>query len=281
MANSVLELVHGEVLTLSPLVRRITAPNPSLMTGAGTNTYILGKGDTLTVLDPGPAISEHIDAILNVGSEKIKHVVVTHTHPDHSPAALPIKEATGAQLLGNVVPDDGYQDTTFVSDHHFDHDEVWTAGGFSLRALHTPGHVSNHYCFLLEDEGMLFTGDHLMEGTTVVIIPPHGDMADYIASLRMLLDYDISTMAPAHGRLMEEPKAILEWTIDHRMARERKVLAALEKNPGSDLEQLVPMVYNDVRTELHGVAKMSLWAHLLKLRKEGRVREDGERWSLN
>lgn len=262
------------------MVRRVTAPNASFMTGAGTNSYILGK-DALTVLDPGPAIDEHVEAILAVGAENIKRIVVTHTHPDHSPAAAVLKEATGAELWGNAIDDDGYQDTTFVPDHSFSQDDVLSGDGYALRALHTPGHVDNHFCFLLEEEGMLFTGDHLMSGSTVVIIPPHGNMSDYIASLRLLLEYPIKMLAPGHGDVMPEPRAVVEWTIEHRLKRERKVLGGLEKTGSADLDALVPVVYDDVDTKLHEMAKMSLWAHLLKLEKEGRAIQTDGCWSLS
>lgn len=273
------EISYGKAVRVSTLVRRITAPNKSLMTGPGTNCYILGEKE-LMVLDPGPAVNEHIDAILALGKDKIKYIVVTHTHPDHSPAAKLLQDATGAELWGNDMPNDGFQDETFVPDHRFTHDQLLTCEDYTLRAIHTPGHVSNHFCFLLEQEGIVFTGDHLMNGSTVVIIPPYGDMGDYISSLQLLLNYPIKMLAPGHGDVMKKPKSILKWTIKHRLEREKKVIRAMKTLGAMDLEALVGKIYSDVQPELHGMAKLSLWAHLIKLQKEGRVIEAKQGWSL-
>ena len=273
------EVVAGEIQRLNPLVRRITAPNPSFMTGAGTNCYVLGE-KILTVVDPGPAIDSHVDTILSLGRDKIKHIVVTHTHPDHSPAAKALKEATSAELWGNDMPDDGFQDTSFVPDHRFTHDQIFSCENYHLQAIYTPGHVMNHFCFLLQEEGMLFTGDHLMNGSTVVIIPPYGDMSDYVTSLQTLLNYPIKILAPGHGDVMTDSKAILEWTIDHRLQREQKVVREMQRIGKAKLDQLVSEVYKDVKPELHDMAKMSLWAHLIKLQKEKRATETKDGWSL-
>jgi glyoxylase-like metal-dependent hydrolase (beta-lactamase superfamily II) len=274
------KIVTGKVQRISPIVRRLTAPNPSFMTGAGTNCYILGE-EELTVLDPGPAIDEHVDAMLSLGRDRIKHIVVTHTHPDHSPAAKALKEATGAELWGNDMPDDGFQDTSFVPDHRFDHDQLLSAENYTLRAIHTPGHVGNHFCFLLEEEDMLFAGDHLMNGSTVVIIPPYGDMSDYINSLRKLLEYQIKVLAPGHGDVMTECRSIVEWTIEHRLQREKKIAQCLGRLGSADIDLLVTEIYDDVKPELHGMAKMSLLAHLIKLQKDKRACESEGVWSLS
>ena len=191
-------LDHGVPFRLNSRVRRIVAPNPGVMTGAGTNTYLLGD-EQVAVLDPGPAIPSHIDAILDTAGDRIRWVVCTHTHTDHSPAWQAIAEATGAQPIGASAPDNMFQDETFVPAAELVHDDVLATDEFTLRAVHTPGHVSNHYCFFLEEERMLFAGDHIMNGSTVVIVPPSGDMKAYIESLQLLLRYPLRLIAPGHG----------------------------------------------------------------------------------
>lgn len=268
-------IVAGELVELSPLVRRITAPNPSMLTGPGTNSYILGH-KKLMVLDPGPAEPAHIDAILKATDGKIDSIVVTHTHEDHSPAASILADKTGAQLIGASHRDDGYQDLSFHADKTIAHGELLATDEFTLEAIHTPGHVGNHFCFLLKKQGsstggMLFTGDHIMEGSTVVIIPPGGDMADYIHSLQLLKNYSIESLAPGHGHLVLQPMDYINYLVNHRLKREQKVISALQKMGESSLKDLVAVVYDDVDVSLHTIASISLWAHLLKLQKEKRV----------
>jgi glyoxylase-like metal-dependent hydrolase (beta-lactamase superfamily II) len=253
-------LEPGRTSELSPLVRRIVAPNPSVMTGPGTNTYLVGHAD-VAVIDPGPYIDEHIEAIVREGAGRIRWIVVTHTHPDHSPGAAPLARATGAELRGAPPPiGDDHQDETFVPQIDLALDPLLATPEFRLRAVHTPGHVGNHYCLLLEDEGMLFTGDHIMNGSTVVIIPPSGDMKAYLDSLELLKHLPLASLAPGHGELMYDPLAVVDGIIRHRLAREAKVVAALATGT------------------IHPMAKYSLWAHLLKLQREGRARELGTRW---
>lgn len=274
-------LEHGIPFRLTDRVRRIVAPNPGVMTGPGTNTYLIGDA-AVAVLDPGPAESSHIDAILDAGGGRIRWIVCTHTHPDHSPAARAVARATGAEVLGGAPPDDGFQDTTFVPTVLLAHDFLLPGPDFTLRAVHTPGHVGNHFCFLLEEEGILFAGDHIMNGSTVVIIPPSGDMRAYIDSLKLLLDYPIQHIAPGHGDLMHEPRAVVEWLVDHRLQREAKVVAGLERLGRATVDELVVAVYDDVDTSLHKMAKLSLSAHLIKLRDEARAAhsEADDRWEL-
>ncbi|MEH6635074.1 MAG: MBL fold metallo-hydrolase [Halioglobus sp.] len=246
------------------------APNAGVMTGAGTNTYLLGD-EEVAVLDPGPAIPAHIDAILATAGERIRWIVCTHTHADHSPAWQAIAEATGAQVIGASPADDMFQDDTFKPGKELQHDEVLSTPEFTLRAVHTPGHVSNHFCFFLEEEQMLFAGDHIMNGSTVVIVPPSGDMKAYIESLQLLMQYPLKFIAPGHGEVMEDSRAVVEWLVNHRLKREQKVIASLQQLGRTALDDLVKVVYDDVDTSLHKMAKLSLSAHLIKLNQENRA----------
>ena len=263
---------HGVPFRLNSRVRRLVAPNAGVMTGPGTNTYLLGD-EEVAVLDPGPALPEHIDAILDAGNDRIRWIVCTHTHPDHSPAWKAVAEATGAQVIGASPPDDRFQDTTFKPTVELQHDYVLATKEFRLRAVHTPGHVGNHYCFFLEEEGMMFAGDHVMNGSTVVIIPPSGNMKSYIESLQRLLDYPLQFIAPGHGDVMPEPKATVDWLVNHRLMREQKVIDGLRKTGRAPLDELVKVVYDDVDTSLHKMAQLSLSAHLIKLREENRAQQ--------
>jgi len=263
-------LDHGVPFRLNTRVRRIVAPNPGVMTGPGTNTYLLGD-DQVAVLDPGPAIPAHIDAILDTAGEHIRWIVCTHTHPDHSPAWQEVARATGAQVIGASPADDMFQDDTFSPDSELQHDDVLSAPEFTLRAVHTPGHVSNHFCFFLEEEQMLFAGDHIMNGSTVVIVPPSGDMKAYIESLQLLLRYPLRLIAPGHGEVMEDSKAIVEWLVNHRLKREKKVIGGLQQLGRVSLDALVEVVYDDVDRSLYKMAKLSLSAHLIKLNRENRA----------
>jgi glyoxylase-like metal-dependent hydrolase (beta-lactamase superfamily II) len=274
-------LDHGVPFRLNSRVRRIVAPNPGVMTGAGTNTYLLGD-EAVAVLDPGPAIDEHIQAILDTAGDRIRWIVCTHTHPDHSPAWQAVHAATGAEVIGASPADDMFQDDTFKPDREVRHDELLSTEEFTLRAVHTPGHVSNHFCFFLEEEQMLFAGDHIMNGSTVVIVPPSGDMQAYIESLQLLLRYPLHLIAPGHGEVMEDSRAVVEWLVNHRLQREHKVIAGLRKIGRSTLDGLVKVVYDDVDVELHEMAKLSMLAHLIKLRRENRAiqHEVDDSWEL-
>ncbi len=266
----------GELVRLSPLVQRLTANNPGMLTGAGTNCYLIGNNE-LAILDPGPADPLHIQAILNaVGDAAVRWIVVTHTHPDHSPAAAVLAERTGAPLVGSVLPNDPQQDASFVAGRAICHGDVIEGKGFTLEAIATPGHVSNHFCYLLREEGTVFTGDHVMEGSTVVIVPPAGDMADYLHSLSILKNYPLQSLLPGHGDVMLNPIAAIDGLIAHRLQREGKVIAALRAEGIASIDTLVSAVYSDVDASLHPIAKVSLWAHLLKLEKDGCAKKEGE-----
>jgi len=273
----------GRVVQLGPALRRLTAPNAGMMTGPGTNSYLLGApGGEQIVIDPGPAIDAHVDALLEASSGRIAAILVTHTHQDHSPAAARLAAMTGAIRIGLPAPANGRQDRTFTPDERPADGEPLALAGIALRAIHTPGHASNHVCWWYGDERLLFTGDHLMQGSTVVIDPPDGDMAAYLASLRGLADRlpSLAWLAPGHGFLIGEPLRAIERLVAHRLGREAKVLAALERLGGGDVAALLPAVYDDVAPQLHPVAARSLLAHLLKLQHEGRAAEHGGRWQL-
>ena len=216
-------LVPGVASALSPLVRRIVAPNPGMMTGPGTNTYLVGI-DEIVVVDPGPDDKGHLDAIAGCGGDRIRWIVCTHTHPDHSPGAAGLQARTGAEVLAYDARDD------LAIDRPLSDGDVIEATEFVLRAVHTPGHASNHLCFVLEQERLLFSGDHIMEGSTVVISPPDGDMAVYLASLERVktLRPRLRTIAPGHGHLIDDPAVRLAGYITHRLEREAAILAALE-----------------------------------------------------
>lgn len=272
------DIIPGLVYRLNDLVTRVTAPNPGMMTGPGTNTYIIGR-DELALIDPGPESVPHLGVLLEAVGDRLKWILCTHTHRDHSPGALALRGATGAEVLGfPMSPDDGRQDPTFAPDQVIGEGDVIDCGIFKLRVVHTPGHASNHLCYLLEEHRMLFTGDHIMEGSTVVISPPDGDMTAYLQSLERLLLLELASLAPGHGNPIEAPYEEVCHLIAHRLKREERVLDAFgAKNPAT-LDELVPMVYNDVSPRLHPVARRSLHAHLIKLQREGRVEENGELW---
>ena len=265
---------------LDRYVTRITAPNPGVMTGPGTNTYLVGESE-IAVIDPGPALDSHIAKILEAGAGRIRWILTTHTHMDHSPASAALKAATGAQVLGRRAPAGASQDQAYAPDRIPVDGERLNLGGLRLRAIHTPGHASNHLCYLLEETRMLFTGDHVMQGSTVVINPPDGDMRAYLASLERLLAEDVAIIAPGHGYLIGAPHAEVKRLMAHRLAREAKVTAALGRLGEATLEELVAQVYDDVSPKIHLVAMRSLTAHLDKLVAEGRARMAAGRYILS
>lgn len=258
-------------------VRRIVAPNPSMMTGPGTNTYLVGD-DAVAVIDPGPAIPEHIENILVKSTGSIRWVLATHTHPDHSPGVVSLAEKTGAEVLGIPAPGGASQDKTFAPTRVLAEGDFLETEEFRLEAVHTPGHASNHLCFRHAELDWLFTGDHVIDGSTVVINPPDGDMKHYIESLQKCRDLDCAALAPGHGEVIEDPARAIDWIIDHRLEREAKVLAAVRANPGLSVRELVPHVYQDVAPHLYRLAERSLLAHILKLEADGAAEKSDERW---
>ena len=270
--------VMEPVTTLRPGLRRLVAPNPSMMTGPGTNTYLFGH-DKVAVLDPGPVIDSHIDTIIETAAAPIGWVLVTHTHPDHSPAASVLAEITGAELVGMPPPEGPHQDATFTPHRTLQDAEEFATGEVTLKAIHTPGHASNHICYLHRESNWLFTGDHVIDGSTVVIDPPDGNMKQYIESLHRVKRLECDALAPGHGEIINDPGRVVDWIIGHRLGREAKVVAALKKNPRLSTYDLVPHVYKDVDKRLYGWAERSLLAHLLKLKEEGLAGQAGELWT--
>jgi glyoxylase-like metal-dependent hydrolase (beta-lactamase superfamily II)/8-oxo-dGTP pyrophosphatase MutT (NUDIX family) len=277
LGNVCFELPPLQPVRLSDRVTRITCDNGSVMTGPGTNTYLVrapGSSD-VTVIDPGPddANTEaHLQAVLAAAAPgTIVQILVTHTHKDHSPAARRLAELTCAPVVGRVADHAQWQDASFQPQHVPVHGERLELGaGTTLRAVATPGHASNHVCWLLEEEGLLFTGDHVMQGSTVVINPPDGDMVAYLASLEAMLAIDgLQWLAPGHGFLMAAPQDEVRRLVAHRLAREAKVVAALRQAGQAPVEALVPVVYGDVPAARHGIAARSLLAHLHKLAHDG------------
>ena len=256
------DMTPGVASALSPMVRRILAPNPGVFTGPGTNTYLVGI-DEIAVIDPGPADDGHLDAIAACGRDRIRWILVTHTHSDHSPGAAGLKERTGAEVLGWDERDD------FVPDTEIGDGWQLEASEFRLSAVHTPGHASNHLCYVLPSEKLLFSGDHIMSGSTVVIAPPDGDMAAYLQALQRLHDIPMRGIAPGHGAFIDDPKAKVDEYLTHRLARERAIAVALEDAGRATVEELVTAVYVDVPEQLHPIARFSVWAHLRKLAADG------------
>ncbi len=266
---------------MNKLIKKITANNGGIFTGKGTNTYLIGKED-ITLIDPGPNIPEHIAKILSVGKNKIKRILVTHTHTDHSPAALPISKKLNIPMFGRLVDRESqWEDETFIPDNVLSHGDKISTDEYSLETIHTPGHASNHLCFYIKEIKCLLTGDHIMDGSTVVIAPPDGNMTEYINSLRLLEEYEINYFAPGHGNIMKEPTKTINSIIRHRLSRESKVFRCVEKKQNSNIDQLLLLVYDDVPEMLHPIAKMSLLAHLIKLEEDGKLKNYENTYSLS
>lgn len=274
-ATASYDIVPGMVVQLSERMRRITAPNAGLMTGPGTNTYLVGDATTgVAVIDPGPADEEHVARIVEAAAGAVRWILCTHTHMDHSPGAALLKARTQAATYGMLALHTAAQDPSFVPDHVIVEGGRLAIAGATLRALHTPGHASNQFCYLLEEERMLFSGDHIMQGSTVVINPPDGNMSHYFASLERLYQENLGWIAPGHGFLMDRPREMVERLLAHRRNRENKVVNALRSAGRGRVEALVSTVYDDTPEKLHALAMRSLLAHLQKLEVDGRARQD-------
>ena len=291
----------GDCEQLEPLVRRVLAPNPSPYTFTGTQTWIVGAGPDVAVIDPGPTGSGlsigdpadingagHVDAILRATEgQRVAAILCTHTHRDHSPAAAPLKEATGAPIIGCAplaLSDDGPRaDSAFDPDYAPDRvladGERISGDGWKIEAVATPGHTSNHLCFGLVESGALFTGDHVMAWSTSVVSPPDGDMAAYMASLSKLYDRDDRVYYPAHGPAVTKPRQLVRGMLGHRKQRERQILKELEKGT-SVIPEMVNHMYKGLDPRLTGAAGRSVLAHLIDLENRGRVVRDAECWRL-
>jgi glyoxylase-like metal-dependent hydrolase (beta-lactamase superfamily II) len=275
-----MSLTSGQLDEIAPDVRRLVARNPGFMTGPGTNTYVVGA-DPYIVIDPGPEDAVHTERILALTNGRIDAVLVTHTHFDHSPAAASLAQASGAAIMGRPAPAEGRQDPGFAPTSILNDGDELKIGGYTLRALHTPGHASNHLCYLIQQSGVIFTGDHLMQGSTVVIIPPDGDMSTYLRSLARLQSEPLTRIAPGHGSVIEDAQAEIARIVSHRLQREAKVIDRLKHATHAAVDELLPSVYDDVDPRLLPVARHSLLAHLIKLEQDGVARRDANAvWAL-
>ncbi len=277
-----LDWQHEKAVPLLRNVQRLTAPNPGRMTGPGTNTYIVGVPGDYLVIDPGPDDPEHIRRIAAIVGDGLRTIVCTHAHIDHAPGAAPLAELCGAPILGRATGPHFDPKLKFLPERELEDGDCLTVADSTLRVLHTPGHVSNHICLLLQEDGLLFSGDHILSGSTTVITPPDGDMRDYVAQLHRLLDEPFDYILPAHGHVIAQGKREVRRLIAHRQGRENKIVSALRDAGGPvSLDALVVRAYDDVDRVLHPVAKRSLLAHLLKLRDDGQARQDAaENWRL-
>ena len=280
---------YSEAERIAPLVRRVLARNPSPFTFTGTQTYIVGDGAEVAVIDPGPADPEHLGAMLAaVGEAKVVAICCTHTHRDHSPAAAPLKALTGAPIVGCApltLDDDGPRaDAAFDPDYRPDRvladGETISGQGWTLEAVTTPGHTSNHVCFALAETGAMFTGDHVMGWSTSIVSPPDGDMTDYLASLQKLYEREQDTVYfPAHGPAVEKPRQLVRGMIGHRRQRERQILRQIEEG-NHTVAAMVPLMYKGVDERLWPAAGRSVLAHLLDLERRRLVTRQDDIWSL-
>lgn len=270
-------------VALSPLIHRVLARNPGPFTFKGTGVYVIG-GNDVAVIDPGPDIPEHIESLKRaLDGKRLQHILVTHTHTDHSPAAKALKEWSGAKTYafgphGSGKADEGVKieeggDMEFVPDVFVRDGDAIEGRGYTFECVFTPGHTSNHMCFALREEKALFTGDHVMGWSTTVVAPPDGDMASYMTSLRKLVVRDDATLWPTHGGPVRDPKPFLEAYIAHRLAREGQILAALRERIET-IPAIVARLYADVDTRLHPAAARSVLAHLIQMIGDGRVVEE-------
>ena len=273
-----IEFDYGASEEVSPLIRRVVANNPSAFTYKGTGTYIVGHGK-VAVIDPGPLLDAHVEALMRaLQGETVSHILITHTHSDHSPAAAPLKKLTGAKTYGygphgsGAGEEDG--DMDFVPDVELRHGDIIEGDGWTIECVHTPGHTSNHMCFALKEEKALFTGDHVMGWSTSIVSPPDGDMTAYMASLEMLLTRDDEVYWPTHGPAIHDPKRLVQAFIAHREDRERQILAQL-KAGRHRIAEMVPVMYAAIDKRLHPAAARSVLAHMGRLVAQGRVVTDG------
>ncbi|MES1985318.1 MAG: MBL fold metallo-hydrolase [Pseudomonadota bacterium] len=279
-------LPTGVSMSLSPLVSRVLAPNPSPFTFTGTQSYLVGTTE-IAVIDPGPADPAHLEALeAAIAGRPVTAILCTHTHRDHSPAARPLAEATGAPITGCApltLDDDGPRadaafDPHYVPDHVLADGDTVQGTGWTLQAVATPGHTSNHLCFALIEEQALFTGDHIMGWSTTVVSPPDGDMADYMRSMQRLIDRDDVVYYPAHGEPVDKPQRLARSMMGHRRHREGQIVRHLQTSGSSAIPDMVAEMYKGVDPRLHPAAGRSVLAHLIDLRARGLAREQDGQW---
>jgi glyoxylase-like metal-dependent hydrolase (beta-lactamase superfamily II) len=279
----------GTTEQLEPLVRRVLAPNGSPYTFTGTQTYLVGSPDGLAVIDPGPDMPEHLEALAQaIGGTPVLAICCTHTHRDHSPAAAPLSALTGAPIIGCaplvLQSDEPRADVPFDADYAPDQvladGESVTGPGITLTAVATPGHTSNHLCFALEESGALFTGDHIMGWSTTVVAPPDGDMADYMASLDKLHGRSDRIYYPAHGPAVTNPRQLVRGMIGHRRQRERQIVRLLTEGGTAQVAGLVPQMYKGLPEVLLPAAGQSVLAHLIEMEQRGVVTRSGNHWTI-
>lgn len=274
---------YGRLVNISPLIRRLVAHNPSAFTAWGSGTYVIGRND-VAVIDPGPDDAAHIDTLLReLGDERVAQIVVTHTHIDHSPGARILQARTGAPITGcgpharigvHDEPVEEGGDLEHNPDRWLHDGDSVTGAGWTLTAVHTPGHTSNHLCYALAEENALFSGDHVMGWSTTVVSPPDGDMNQYMASLEKCLARDDRVLYPTHGAPITQPKPFIMQLIAHRREREEQILAALKTGPAR-IPEMVAKLYAKIDPRLHKAAGRSVLAHLIALVDSGRARCDG------
>ncbi|MEO6388339.1 MAG: MBL fold metallo-hydrolase [Croceibacterium sp.] len=278
----------GQVEYLEPLVRRVLAANGSPFTYTGTQSYLVGTESGLAVIDPGPDLPEHLAALEHaIGAAPVLAIMCTHTHRDHSPAAAPLAARTGASIVGCaplvLQTDEPRADAPFDADYApsrvLADGESVSGPGWTLTALATPGHTSNHLCFALAESGALFTGDHVMGWSTTVVAPPDGDMADYMASLERLYAREDRIYYPAHGPAVTRPRQLVRGMIGHRRQRERQILKLLGQ-AGQTIAALVPQMYKGVDARLWPAAGQSVKAHLIDMERRGLVARSQETWTI-
>ncbi|MBO6538882.1 MAG: MBL fold metallo-hydrolase [Rhizobiaceae bacterium] len=279
---------YGEAVPVAQDVLRITVNNPGPFTFYGTNSYLVGR-ETLAVIDPGPEDEAHLNAIIKaIGGRRVSHIFVTHTHRDHSPLTPKLKELTGAIVvaegphraarplrIGEINPLDDSADTDFAPDTVIADDEVVAGDGWSMRALHTPGHAANHAAFALEGTGIVFSGDHVMAWSTSIVAPPDGSMRDYMKSLDRLLTRDDTFYLPGHGAVLENPAPFLEGLREHRLGREAAILDRIKVGDRT-IPDIVRSVYKDTDPRLHGAAALSVLAHVEDLVARGLVATEND-----
>ncbi len=274
---------------VEPLVRRVLAPNPSPYTYTGTQTYLVGAGERIAVIDPGTEEPSQVEALIAaIGVAQVAAIMCTHTHRDHSPAARSLAAATGAPIVGCaplVLDDSGPRadaafDRDYAPDRVMEHGEAMTGLDWTLTAVHTPGHTSNHLCFALEESGALFTGDHVMGWSTSVVVPPDGDMGAYMASLDTLQARQDRVYYPAHGPQIDNPRQLVRGMIGHRRQRENQIVRLLTGEGAMRAADFVPLMYKGLDPRLVGAAEMSVTAHLIDLERRGMIGRSQDVWTI-